>query len=240
MKVNILLFATLKDIAGQKHLVLEFPQSMIRLQDIRSKLIMQYPKITKHLEIAIVAVNEEYIFDDCDLQDGDDIAFFPPVSGGETCPIHCDITTDSIDHDKVIQSLTQPQVGAVVIFSGIVRGYTQHDTHTSHQTHYLEYDAYQSMALKKMKQVGLEITQRYPKIQGIAIIQRIGQLHVGQNTIVIACAAAHRHHGCFDAASYGIDRLKEIVPIWKKEVGDHETWIEGGYRPTPQDTPSIS
>jgi molybdopterin synthase catalytic subunit len=87
-----------------------------------------------------------------------------------------------------------------------------------------------------MKQVAQEIRQRWPLVQGIAIAQRIGKLQVGQNTVLIACSSGHRDEGCFEAARYGIDRLKEIVPVWKKEVGPAgETWIEGEYRPNPDD-----
>ena len=92
------------------------------------------------------------------------------------------------------------------------------------------------MALAKMKQVAAEIRARWAMVEGIAIIQRIGVLKVGDNTVLCACSSPHRDDGCFEAARYGIDRLKEIVPVWKKEVGvGGETWIEGDYRPSPVD-----
>ena len=85
-----------------------------------------------------------------------------------------------------------------------------------------------------MQQVAQEIRNRWPVIQGIAIVQRIGRLMPKTPTVIVACTAAHRDTGVFDAARYGIDRLKEIVPVWKKEVGPNgETWIEGKYRPKP-------
>ena len=81
-----------------------------------------------------------------------------------------------------------------------------------------------------------EIRARWPEVQGIAIVQRTGQLVAGQPTVLIACASAHRASGCFEAARYGIDRLKEIVPIWKKEFGSEgELWVEGSYQPQPAD-----
>jgi len=116
-----------------------------------------------------------------------------------------------------------------------VRGQTAKDGHLP-QTEYLEYEAYEPMALAKMKQVAAEIRTRWAKVQGIAIVQRLGTLHVGDNTVLCACSSPHRDDGCFEAARYGIDRLKEIVPVWKKEVGGAgETWIEGDYRPASSD-----
>jgi len=104
------------------------------------------------------------------------------------------------------------------------------------ETEFLEYEAYEPMAIAKMKQVAQEIREQFPKVQGIAMAQRLGKLAVGQNTVLIACSSAHRTDGCFEAARYGIDRLKEIVPVWKKEVGpDGAMWVEGDYVPDESD-----
>ena len=113
--------------------------------------------------------------------------------------------------------ITLPSSGAACIFTGIVRGLTSRND--PHETVYLDYEAYQPMAEAKMKQVAEEIRQRWPAVEGIAIVQRIGRLYPQTPTVVIACTAAHRDTGVFEAARYGIDRLKEIVPVWKKEVG---------------------
>jgi molybdopterin synthase catalytic subunit len=92
------------------------------------------------------------------------------------------------------------------------------------------------MAQHKMQQVADEMRQHWPRVQGIAIAQRVGLLEVGEHTIVVACAAGHRDHGCFEAARYGIDRVKAIVPVWKKDIRDDGVrWVEGSYRPTPDD-----
>jgi MoaE-MoaD fusion protein len=92
------------------------------------------------------------------------------------------------------------------------------------------------MAEAKMAQVAEEIRQQWPVIEGIVIVQRIGRLDAGTPTVIIACAAAHRDTGVFEAARYGIDRLKEIVPVWKKEVGPQgENWVEGDYYPERKD-----
>jgi molybdopterin synthase catalytic subunit len=100
----------------------------------------------------------------------------------------------------------------------------------------LEYEAYAPMAEAKLRQVADEIRARWPSVEGIAVVQRIGRLAPGTPTILVACSAAHRDSGVFEAARYGIDRVKEIVPVWKKEVGpDGEVWVEGHYQPGPED-----
>lgn len=152
----------------------------------------------------------------------------------EEHPTYCAITQDLLDLDDLLQRITLPTTGAACLFTGMVRGVTTRGE--PHQTLYLEYEAYQAMAEAKMRQVADEIRQRYPAVEGIAIVQRIGRLEAGTPTVLIACSAAHRDTGVFEAARYGIDRLKEIVPIWKKEVSpDGETWVEGEYIPTPDD-----
>jgi molybdopterin synthase catalytic subunit len=140
------------------------------------------------------------------------------------------ITEDEIDLNDLLARITLTSTGAAAIFTGMVRGRTTRDA--SHETEYLEYEAYIPMAEAKMKQVADEIRERWNVVEGIAIVQRIGRLYPKTPTVLIACTAAHRDTGVFDAARYGIDRLKEIVPIWKKEVSpDGEHWVEGDYRP---------
>jgi molybdopterin synthase catalytic subunit len=100
----------------------------------------------------------------------------------------------------------------------------------------LEYEVYLPMARQKMFQIANEIRSRWPSVYGIALIQRIGLLTPTQLSVCVACSAPHRDTGVFEAARYGIDRLKEIVPIWKKEIGrDGEAWVEGDYLPSQGD-----
>ena len=144
------------------------------------------------------------------------------------------VTQDPLDLDGLLERITLPASGAAAIFTGMVRGVTAGDD--PHETVYLEYEAYVPMAEAKMQQAADEIRARWPSVQGIAIVQRIGRLYPRTPTVLIACTAAHRDTGVFEAARYGIDRLKEIVPVWKKEVGPNgETWIEGEYLPGEQD-----
>jgi molybdopterin synthase catalytic subunit len=140
------------------------------------------------------------------------------------------ITEDELDLNDLLAKITLTSTGAAAIFTGMVRGETSRGD--AHETEYLEYEAYIPMAEAKMKQVAEEIRARWPTVEGIAVVQRIGKLYPRTPTVLIACTAAHRDTGVFEAARYGIDRLKEIVPIWKKEVSpDGEAWVEGHYIP---------
>jgi molybdopterin synthase catalytic subunit len=144
------------------------------------------------------------------------------------------ITREPLDLDDLLAKITLSSSGAACVFTGMVRGITSRGA--AHETVYLEYEAYQPMAEAKMRQVADEIRRQWPSVEGIAIVQRIGRLDPGTPTVLIACTAAHRDTGVFEAARYGIDRLKEIVPVWKKEIGPGgEAWVEGDYHPDSSD-----
>jgi molybdopterin synthase catalytic subunit len=146
-------------------------------------------------------------------------------------PLIIAITEEVLDLNSLLEKITLPSTGAAAIFTGIVRGETVRE---GRETAYLEYEAYKPMAEAKMKQIADEIRERWPIVEGVVIVQRIGKLMPCTPTVVIACTAAHRDSGVFDAAKYGIDRVKEIVPVWKKEVGPAgEEWVEGHYIPKP-------
>jgi len=238
MQITVLLFATLKDLAGKKQLTITINTPAPTVNDVRTTLITQLPDLEANLNAAIASVNQEYAFNEDGVNDGDEVAFFPPVSGGDgetNYPEIFRLPDAPINHDDIVAAITTPATGAVCLFSGMVRGRTDKDGHLP-ETEKLEYEAYEPMALAKMRQVAAEIREQWPKVQGIAIAQRIGVLEVGQNTILIACSSAHRDDGCFEAARYGIDRLKEIVPVWKKEISPNgEIWIEGDYHPSSDD-----
>jgi len=150
----------------------------------------------------------------------------------DALPTFCSITEAELELDALLASITLESTGAAAVFTGMVRGQTTRDD--PHQTLYLEYEAYVPMAEAKMRQVAEEIRERWPTVEGIAIVQRVGRLYPKTPTVLIACTAAHRDTGVFEAARYGIDRLKEIVPVWKKEISpDGSEWIEGDYIPRP-------
>ncbi len=240
MRITVLFFATLRDRVGARQVTLDLDAAVDSVARLRALLAERYPAAADNLSVALAAVNEEFASEQDAISDGDEVAFFPPVSGGsggqEARPEIFRLPDAPFDHDEIIAALTTEATGAVCLFTGTVRGRTDKDGHLP-RTARLEYEAYEPMARAKMKQVAAEIRARWPKVQGIAIIQRLGLLQVGENTVLCACSSPHRDDGCFEAARYGIDRLKEIVPVWKKEVGEAgETWIEGDYRPGAQDT----
>ncbi len=133
-----------------------------------------------------------------------------------------EITAAPISVDQVVSRVNMPQVGGIVTFVGVVRGENRGRT-----VLYLEYEAYPEMAEQVLAQIGREIKERWPQVEGVAIVHRTGRLEVGEISVVVAVAGAHRE-GLFDAASYAIERIKQIAPIWKKEVWEGgEEWIEG-------------
>ena len=235
MRIEVLFFATLKDIANTRRIELEFTGDECSINDVRDTLTEKMPNVQANLEAAVAAINEEFAQSSDLVHDGDRVAFFPPVSGGGDFPEYFLLASEPVNHDEIVREITITATGAICLFSGMVRGETQREGHLP-QTEYLVYEAYEAMATAKMKQVADEIRTQFPLVQGIAIVQRIGKVGVGENTVLIACSAAHRNDGCFEAARYGIDRLKEIVPVWKKEVGkDGSSWIEGEYQPKLKD-----
>lgn len=231
--VRLLFFATFRDKAGAKEASVELPEGMT-VGEFKRWLGGEYPALAEGAATVLVAVNKEYAFDGEVIPGGAEVALFPPVSGGAGFPEVLRVTEGELDLDELLAAITLPTTGAACLFSGMVRGETRRgDAHT---TDHLEYEAYTPMAEAKMRQVAAEIRARWPEVEGIAIVQRVGVLLPGTPTVLIACSAAHRDTGVFEAARYGIDRLKEIVPIWKKEVGpDGQEWAEGDYVPTERD-----
>jgi molybdopterin synthase catalytic subunit len=232
IKIRVLFFATLRERAGVKEIALELaPDTTVA--DLKAVILEHLPGLQGSISSTLTSVNKEYAFDETIIPDRAEVAFFPPVSGGAgDLPTIYAITELEIDLDTLLAQITLPSTGAAAIFTGMVRGFTSRGD--AHETVYLEYEAYKPMAEAKMKQVAEEIRQRWPTVEGIAVIQRIGHLFPGTPTVLIACTAPHRDTGVFEAARYGIDRLKEIVPVWKKEVGpDGSMWLEGEYTPKP-------
>ena len=240
MAVSILFFATLKQRAGCDRMELDLPDGAT-VSELKNLLALRLPDLQPALPSALVSINREFAFATDPVPAGAEVGLFPPVSGGapdahsEALPTHLHITAAPIDLDALTASITLPSTGAVCLFTGIVRASTQRG-HAPHTTAHLHYEAYTQMAEQKLQQVADEIRTRWPAVEGIAIVQRVGTLLPGTPTVLIACSAAHRDTGVFEAARYGIDRLKQIVPVWKKEVGpDGEQWLEGSYIPARAD-----
>jgi molybdopterin converting factor subunit 1 len=226
MKITIKLFARLREIAGAGKLERELADGA-SVGDLLAALRAEFPRLAEVTARTITSVNQEFAPPDRPLHDGDEVAIFPPVSGGADADV-LRITFDPVTLDEVVRAVVQPRIGAVATFVGVVRAMSG-----GKEVAYLEYEAYQEMAVAKMRQIAGEARDRWPDIVDIAIVQRIGRLEVGDVAVAIAVSSGHRDQGCFEACRYAIDRLKQIVPIWKKEVGPTgEEWVEGDYLPT--------
>ena len=231
MKVTVKLFARLRELTGAGSLDRTLAEKAT-IADLIESLQQEFPKLAEAAPKTIISVNQEFADLSTPLAEGDEVALFPPVSGGSGAePAKFAITFDPISLDEMATRVVKPETGAVAVFGGVVRNVS-----LGKDVERLEYEAYEEMAVAKLKQVAAEARQQWPKIVDIAIVQRIGRLEVGENAVVVAVSSPHRGDGCFEACAYAINRLKEIVPIWKKEFGpDGDEWIEGDYLPSTAD-----
>jgi molybdopterin converting factor subunit 1 len=231
MKITVKLFARLRELAGVSTLECELADRAT-LTDLVERLQADYPKLANIASRTVVSVNKDFADPQTRLSEGDEVAFFPPVSGGSgVANDKFAITFDPISLDEMAAKVVKPETGAVAVFGGVVRNVS-----AGKAVEHLEYEAYEEMAMDKLRQVATEAREQWPGIVDIAIVQRIGHLEVGENAVIVAVSSPHRGDGCFEACQYAINRLKQIVPIWKKEVSpDGAEWVEGDYLPTQAD-----
>lgn len=228
--ISVLFFAYLKELFPEGRVNIEAPAGMT-VEELTGLLETQSPAATGELQSAIVSVNRQFAGVDTILQDGDEVAYFPPVSGGAALEPILLITFEPLHADELIRRLSSSTTGAVNCFAGVVR---EHTARENLLTRELFYEAYESMAYDKMRQICDEIKQRWPAIEQVAIQQRIGRVLAGETSTLIACSSSHRDSGIFEATQYGINRFKEIVPVWKKEISESgEAWVTGDYHPRP-------
>lgn len=227
MKVKLLFFANLKNIISKSKIDLTLPAETNVLQ-LREIVLEMYPQIAEVFPNVIISVNQEFAFDEDLIPEGAEIALFPPVSGGSDTKVA--ISEDPIDLNSLLSEATRNTTGAAAIFTGIIRGETTRGKPFS--TIGLEYESYIPMAEAKLNQIAEEIRKTWNQIETIILIQRIGYMDSGTPTVVVICTSSHRDSGIFEAAKYGIDRIKQIVPVWKKEIGPNgDVWVEGEYFP---------
>jgi molybdopterin synthase catalytic subunit/molybdopterin converting factor small subunit len=237
VQVTVKLFAGLRDIIGGD-ITEEFDTATIKVEDLRARLEESQPKLVPYLSGVAIAVNEEYILEPGEeLSDGDEVALIPPISGGATRTTdanetpYCLVTTEVLQPRALRQRVMTDASGAAVVFEGVVRNH-----HEGRAVERLEYEAYTSMAERQLAAVRDEVLAEFAdrEVHDLAAHHRIGSLEVGETSLLVAVSAAHRRDA-FEAALRAVDRIKETVPVWKKEYGpDGAHWQEGVEpRPSP-------
>ncbi|MBZ5722978.1 MAG: molybdenum cofactor biosynthesis protein MoaE [Acidobacteriia bacterium] len=225
MQVQVLFFGMLKDLVGRGSDSLSLPDNAT-LGDVISLYQQRIPKLKDWVGSIAMSVNQEYAGPEARLKSGDEIALLPPVSGGAP---RAAIVRERIDTHKTLDALKLPEDGAAVVFDGIVRNHTR-----GRRTLYLDYEAYEEMALKQLESLAEQALAQF-KVRDVAIVHRLGRLEIGETSVLIVVASAHRG-AAFEACRWLIDTLKHTVPIWKKEYfEDGAVWADG--EPFPAEIP---
>ncbi len=232
MKIGVLLFGVLKDVVGRSGETVDLPEGA-RVREVLLYYARQAPPFEAMVPLLAISVNQEYSGVDRALHEGDEVGLLPPVSGGSSergetaseipgkVPGEVQIVREGIDPEAVVGRLKRPADGAAVIFDGVVRDNTR-----GRPTLYLEYEAYEAMALQQMESLAVAARERFA-VRGVSIVHRLGRLEIGETSVLIVVAAAHRG-AAFDACRWIIDTLKKTVPIWKKEYfEDGAVWADG-------------
>ena len=239
----MLYLGMLKDLAGREREVVQVSDGA-RLSDLYAQLRQRVPKLQEFRNAIALSINYEYSDGATLLQDNDEVALIPPVSGGKVeedstaetpLPLiseHCRLVGDQIKRTVILAAIKRPEDGAVAIFDGIVRNNSR-----GRSTLYLDYTAYEPMALRQMEQLAQQALASYA-VRDLRVVHRLGRLQIGESSVYIAVASAHRA-AAFDACRWLIDTLKKTVPIWKKEYfEDGAVWADG--EPFPPDVPLAS
>lgn len=223
--IRVLFFGALKDICGRSEEAIELPGATAG--SVFNHYAARFPRLREMAASIVLARNHEFSKPDTAIADGDEIALLPPVSGGAESVIedpaghYFAITRQPIDPRAVEERVLAGSDGAIVTFSGVVRNNTK-----GRATLRLEYECYEAMAIRKMAEIGREIAGQFA-IGRIAMVHRLGTLEIGEASVIVVVSAPHRRPA-FDAALEGINRLKKLVPVWKKEYfADGEVWVEG-------------
>lgn len=219
MHITVRYFAALRERAGRSSEQLALPAGATAA-DALAALAARYPALQPALAQTRCAVNQEYAAPDTPLRDGDELALIPPVSGGD----HYRVTREPLAIEPLLEAVADPEAGCVVVFIGQPRR-----TSRGKLVDHLEYEAYEPMAEKKLAEIGAALRAQFG-VRQVAIVHRIGRLDIGEASVAIVVAAAHRREG-FAACRAAIERIKVDVPVWKKEVWqDGEVWVglEGG------------
>lgn len=221
--MKVLFFGAARDAVGQGEVDLILKQSHTAASAF-AEVLEKFPALSRFGRSLLFAVNQEYAASGStrELSDGDELAVFPPVSGGSEAPNDFfELTTEPIDVGAVSRRVVLPECGATVTLDGYAREWTR-----GRRTLYLVYEAYAPMALSELQRLGRDAHQQF-EIAHLGIVHRTGRLKIGETSVVIAVSAPHRQ-AAFAACEWAIRELKRTVPIWKKEVfEDGEVWVEG-------------
>jgi len=220
--VQVLFFGGARDAVGANNRDLEI-RAPATVATAFEQLLKEFPDLGRFGKSLLFAVNQEYASKETPLKHKDELAIFPPVSGGADVESNdfFEITTSALDVGKIARRVVLPECGASVTLDGYAREWT-----AGRRTCYLVYEAYEPMALSEMKRLGADAHGRFP-IAHVGIVHRTGRLEIGETSVVITVSAPHRR-AAFEACEWLIRELKRTVPIWKKEVfEDGEVWVEG-------------
>ncbi|WP_263354793.1 molybdenum cofactor biosynthesis protein [Acidicapsa acidisoli] len=224
MRVQILPFGVLKDVLTAAPFELAEQATVGDLLAALGDKLRNHPVAMQLLPRIAVSVNAEYAQPGQILSEGDEVGLLPPVSGGSSesaSPVVTYLTREVISADKLVANAKQGSDGAVVVFDGIVRDNTR-----GRKTLYLDYESYEEMASKQMTELAAQAIERF-SVRGVTIVHRLGRLEIGETSVLIVVASAHRGVA-FDACRWLIDTLKTTVPIWKKEMFlDGAVWADG-------------
>ena len=219
--ITVLFFGAARDVVNQNPFPLSLEDGPTTVASAFQQLVSQFAGLERFGRSLLFAVNQEYATAETQLKEGDELAIFPPVSGGSASNDFFELTTEPIDVGSVARRVVLPECGAIVSLDGFTREWTK-----GRQTKYLIYEAYVGMAVSEMQRLGAEAHKRFD-IAHIGIVHRTGRLEIGETSVVISVSAPHRK-AAFEACEWAIRELKRTVPIWKKEFfEDGEVWVEG-------------
>ncbi len=220
MRVTIFLFAAFREKTGSGRLQMELPEGATAGDALR-RVAKDVPQLGPLLGSAALAVNSEYAGPDAPLKDGDEVALIPPVSGGAPRMVTASITDKPIDPDAAIAGLLRPTDGALVVFQGVVRAFAD-----GRRLLHMEYEAYRPMAERLLQRIAEDVRARHG-VDDIVVVHRVGRIAVGEASLLIAVASPHRKEA-FDECQEMVNRIKNLAPIWKKEVWEGgEAWVAG-------------
>jgi molybdopterin converting factor subunit 1 len=239
MRVRLLFFGVLKDLVGKSSDTLDLVEDAT-VGGLLAQIESRIPQLKDSLASLAVAVNQQYAGLETELKDDDEVALLPPVSGGSgdaevgryVSSVHASIVRAPIDASQVLARIKRGDDGAAVVFEGVVRNQTR-----GRKTLYLDYEAYEDMALQQMEGLAEQALRQF-QIRHVALVHRLGRLEIGETSVLIVVASAHRA-AAFDGCRWLIDTLKRTVPIWKKECfQDGAVWADG--EPFPAEIPRVN